>query len=253
VTYDPPVSSVEVAGPEEGAAVVFLHGPSSNLAIWDAQVSELADEFRCIAVDLPGHGEMRGTRFTLDEAVQFTKWVIDDFTSGVAVLVGHSLGGYVAIATAAAHPDAVLGIVASGTGVEFRGRLGRENRRHARWMTLAGPLLHRPAHKALAKVAPEGVARAVRKRGHSFLGAAQGLRQLIDQGFGEMVRGYGGPVLLLNGERDEPNVAAARELVEGVAKAEVGIVAGAGHSPNLTQPAVFNGAVRRFVHQSLGG
>jgi pimeloyl-ACP methyl ester carboxylesterase len=62
-TYDPAVRSVVVAGPESADAIVFLHGASFNLAMWQPQLEGLANEFRCIAADLPGHGELRRTPF----------------------------------------------------------------------------------------------------------------------------------------------------------------------------------------------
>jgi pimeloyl-ACP methyl ester carboxylesterase len=72
-----------------------------------------ADEFRVVAIDLSGHGDS-GHR----DVYEFEQWtdevmaVTDDAgIDGLPVIVGHSMGGFVTIATAAMHPDRVSGVV----------------------------------------------------------------------------------------------------------------------------------------------
>ncbi|MGH8881672.1 MAG: alpha/beta fold hydrolase, partial [Stackebrandtia sp.] len=66
---------------------------------------------RVAAPDLPGHGSRAHQRFTMDSAVDTVDEAIDS-VGGRALLVGLSLGGYVAIATAARHPTKLPGMVA---------------------------------------------------------------------------------------------------------------------------------------------
>jgi pimeloyl-ACP methyl ester carboxylesterase len=81
--------------------------------MWRAQVEALhAYGVRALAVDLPGHGERRGERFTLDGAVDAVAAGVEA-VGGRAVVVGLSLGGYTAIAHAARHPEQVAGLVAA--------------------------------------------------------------------------------------------------------------------------------------------
>jgi pimeloyl-ACP methyl ester carboxylesterase len=91
----------------------------------------LADRFTVVAVDLLGHGgspvpEDPG-EYTRDRALDDLDDVLADLaadasddTSRSAVLVGHSLGGYLALAHAATRPGAVRGIVVLNTGPGFR-------------------------------------------------------------------------------------------------------------------------------------
>lgn len=98
-----------------GPPVVLLHGMGDDSSVWDETAAELAGDFACTAVDLPGHGrspapddpaayEREAVLEALDEVLEQT---------GPALLVGHSLGGYLALAhritrgdgPAAAGPD----------------------------------------------------------------------------------------------------------------------------------------------------
>ena len=93
-----------------GEPLVLLHGVASSRLIWRRVIEPLAARRRVIAVDVPGFGESEpaGPGFELEE-------VADRLVAGIGVerfdLVGHSLGGAVAVATAARHPDAVRRLV----------------------------------------------------------------------------------------------------------------------------------------------
>lgn len=93
--------------------VVLGHGARTSATMWRAQVAALeAAGHRAVAVDLPGHGTRRGERFTLDGAVERLADAVDE-VGGRALVVGLSLGGYVAIAHAARRPEQVAGLVAA--------------------------------------------------------------------------------------------------------------------------------------------
>ena len=89
----------------------------------------LADRHTVIAVDLPGHGDSPcpddPDAFTRDAALADLDDVIADLDE-TPVLVGHSLGGYLALAHAATRPEATNGIVVLNTGPGFRDPEKRE-------------------------------------------------------------------------------------------------------------------------------
>ncbi|EME64340.1 alpha/beta fold hydrolase [Amycolatopsis decaplanina] len=89
--------------------IVFVHGIRLSGAAWTEQLARSAHPAK--AVDLPGHGARRGERFTLAAAADAVAAVIDE----PALVVGHSLGGYVAIAAAARYPERVAGLVVAGS------------------------------------------------------------------------------------------------------------------------------------------
>lgn len=93
--------------------LVFVHGGGAHAHWWTHVAATFADEFRVVAVDLSGHGDS-GRRDSYD-FVQWTDEVMaateDAGISGLPVIIGHSMGGFVTIATAALHPDRVSGVV----------------------------------------------------------------------------------------------------------------------------------------------
>jgi pyruvate dehydrogenase E2 component (dihydrolipoamide acetyltransferase) len=85
-------------GAEDGPAVVLLHGFGGDLTTWMFNQGDLAGELRCVAIDLPGHGNSAVTRNAdaFEGAVAAALGVIDALGIKTVHLVGHSFGGAVA-------------------------------------------------------------------------------------------------------------------------------------------------------------
>jgi pimeloyl-ACP methyl ester carboxylesterase len=108
------VPGCDVAGPRDAFPIVLVHGAAATRKMWVPQMEALADEFRVIAVDLPGHGMLREQPFRLEAAVQTVMESLRHQTRDRALIVGLSLGGYVAMACAHDHPQQIAGLVLSG-------------------------------------------------------------------------------------------------------------------------------------------
>jgi len=113
----------------DGPPIVFVHGMGTSAATWDGCMERLDDRFTTIAVDLLGHGESP----VLDDPDEYLRdralADLDDVLAELdepAVLVGHSLGGYLALAHAATRPGAARAIVVLNTGPGFRDPEKRE-------------------------------------------------------------------------------------------------------------------------------
>lgn len=110
-------------------ALVFIHGLGGSTATWDGVVAELSPTYTTVAVDLLGHGQSPvpddPALYTRDAALNDLDDVLATI-DGPVVLVGHSLGGYLALAHAATRPGAVAGIVVLNTGPGFRDPEKRE-------------------------------------------------------------------------------------------------------------------------------
>jgi pimeloyl-ACP methyl ester carboxylesterase len=114
-----------------GDPIIFLHGLGTSAASWAACAEALSDRYRTIAVDLLGHGASpvpdEPTEYTRDKALTDIDELITDLDSDVRpVLVGHSLGGYLALAYSATRPHAARGIVVVNTGPGYRDPVKRE-------------------------------------------------------------------------------------------------------------------------------
>jgi pimeloyl-ACP methyl ester carboxylesterase len=107
----------------DGEFIVFLHGMGTSAHTWDRCTELLADRYATVAVDLLGHGDSP----VPDDPEEYTRnRALDDLDDVLAecdepaVLVGHSLGGYLALAHAATRPGVARAIVVLNTGPGFR-------------------------------------------------------------------------------------------------------------------------------------
>lgn len=93
--------------------LVFVHGGGANAHWWTHVAANFADEYRVVAVDLSGHGDSdHRDRYSLED------WTDEVMAAAAAggvdgrpVVIGHSMGGFITIATAALHPDELDGVI----------------------------------------------------------------------------------------------------------------------------------------------
>jgi pimeloyl-ACP methyl ester carboxylesterase len=108
---------VDDGGGKDGMPVLFLHAFAGDSSQWADQLSHLRHHRRAIAMDLRGHGKSAGPKdmdYRVEAFVSDVEAVVDKLKLPRFVLVGHSLGGAVAIKYAGAHPDRVAGLVVVG-------------------------------------------------------------------------------------------------------------------------------------------
>lgn len=100
-------------GPEGAPGLVFIHGGAAHAHWWSFLVPLLADHYRVAAMDLSGHGDSgRRDDYRLADWADEVLAVAGDADMAPApVVVGHSMGGFVSIGTAAQHGDHLRGIV----------------------------------------------------------------------------------------------------------------------------------------------
>ncbi len=100
-------------GPIGAPGLVFVHGGAAHAHWWSFLVPLLADTYRVVAIDLSGHGDSgrRDAYVASDWAAEVMAVIDDAGFDGPPVVVGHSMGGFVAIATAASYGHDLRGIV----------------------------------------------------------------------------------------------------------------------------------------------
>jgi pimeloyl-ACP methyl ester carboxylesterase len=96
----------------KGRVIVLLHGFPFSKELWAGTRDALAKNFRVICIDLPGHGQSDcfGYVHSMDLMAKAVKAVMDKLRLKKYVLVGHSMGGYVALAFAELFPENVKGL-----------------------------------------------------------------------------------------------------------------------------------------------
>lgn len=97
----------------KGTAVVLLHGFLENQTMWNAFIPDLAKKNSVITIDLLGHGqtECLGYVHSMEDQADAVHAVLHELKIRKAVFIGHSMGGYVALAFAELYPENVKGIV----------------------------------------------------------------------------------------------------------------------------------------------
>jgi pimeloyl-ACP methyl ester carboxylesterase len=95
-----------------GPAVVLLHGFLENSTMWNSISEILSKKNRIICIDLLGHGasENHGYIHTMEDQAEMVKAVLDHLGLRKYVLIGHSMGGYVALAFANLYSKNVKGL-----------------------------------------------------------------------------------------------------------------------------------------------
>ena len=238
----------DATGPEGAPPIVFVHGAMMGRSVWRPQIDALATRFRCVSVDLPGHGTQRRNAFTLDAAVAGVLRAIDEAAGGRAILVGLALGGYTAMLVAGNHPDKVRGLVIAGSTREPAGPS-----RLAFWLYGWGlRLVPEPAVRAVAmawfrrRYGPV-MGAAIVAGGHFAQGGGRAVMQLARGRFKDRLKAYGGPILVINGSLDLVFRIGAGRFLAGVPRVTSRMIPRAGHLSNVDKPEAFTGLVEEFV------
>jgi pimeloyl-ACP methyl ester carboxylesterase len=96
----------------KGRTVVLLHGFLENSSIWHDIAVYLAQSYRVVCIDLLGHGQTNNLGYvhSMDEQAEMVRAVLKHLRVRKVILVGHSMGGYVALAFAKLFPENVKGL-----------------------------------------------------------------------------------------------------------------------------------------------
>ncbi|MBT3246030.1 MAG: alpha/beta fold hydrolase [Actinobacteria bacterium] len=205
-----------------GPSLVFTHGWANDRSVWTPIADDLADDHAVTTWDLRGHGESdtpQPGNYSRQNALGDMNAVVDG-TNRPAVLIGHSLGGYLSLAYALAHPDDVSALVLVASGPGFRKVEARDE-----WN--------------------EAVVASTKK-----LGLPPGVEELsmhVDSMVIDRLTEITAPVLILLGERDRRFAAAAGLFQRDLDVRDTVIVPDQGHMVHVKAARQCADAIRSFV------
>lgn len=246
----------DIAGAPGAPVIVFIHGSGRNRKMWLPQMAALSDVYRVVALDLPGHGRLARQRFVLARAAEDVALAIGVQGARRALVVGISLGGYVAMTFADRFPGRAAGLALASCAVRFDGRYGPLARTTALVFQALDRLLGaswlawrvRDQEAAIRQRLPPELAEPQISAGIRLAEWGRALTQMAAQDYRAVLARYSGPVLVLSGERDRYNRAAEREQVRGARDGRLAVIPNAGHLASLDNPAAFTREIRRFAH-----
>jgi len=100
----------EGTGPK---TLLFIHGLANYAVVWKKNIAYLKDQYRCVAIDLPGNGlsDKNDHKFTMAFFADTVYHLIQELDLKNVVLVGHSMGGQVAMTALLKHPKCAEGLI----------------------------------------------------------------------------------------------------------------------------------------------
>jgi pimeloyl-ACP methyl ester carboxylesterase len=104
--------------------VCLIHGAASSSVVWMEAVRRIAPRRRVIALDLPGHGQSDRWHPPPEVSIAMYRDAVGTVCAHLkipkVILVGHSMGGLIALSAAATWPERVAGLVMVGSGARLR-------------------------------------------------------------------------------------------------------------------------------------
>lgn len=238
--------------------LVLIHGLGSSADDWFLQLPAFAPHYRCIAVDLRGHGlsDKPAGAYSMPLFAADVVELLREISPGPAHVLGLSLGGMVAQQLAIVHPALVRSLVLLNTLPGFWPptreivRLG-VRRLSAPWRRRT---MAQQAARVVADLFPAPQHALFRAQAETRLAAndpaayQQAMQAILRFRPGAALRGITCPVLIVAGTADRvvPAVYQAR-LRRALPRAEFAAVPGGGHACNIEQPDAVNTAVLRFL------
>lgn len=238
-----------------GPPLVLLHGIGASRTDWEYNVPAFARQYRVITPDLRGFGQSeRSGNYSVGTFAGDIWALLDQLQVGRFNLIGHSMGGAVALQMAVDRPERIERLVAADTLPSFQtNTFGKRILFAYRYLMMGvlGP--QRLSSAVAAKLFPGPHQQALRDRATAG-GMAndrtvylETLRQLLGWSVLEQLGRLTMPVLVLAAEHDYFPVQDAEAFTRALRNARLEIFAGMHHALPLETPEAFNVAVLRFL------
>ncbi len=249
-----------------GMPLMLLHGFTGCAQSWDRLRAVAGREYAAIIPDLLGHGRTDApedpARYRIERCVEDLIAILDALAVERTHLLGYSMGGRVALAAAIAHPERIASLILESASpgladaAERQARIASDNGLAelaerdgieafvARWeRTPLFATQDRLPEEVRARLRAQRLANRSMGLANSLRGLGTGVQPPLWERLGELRL----PCLIMAGELDGKFMGLARKMADAIAGARIALVAGAGHTIHLEQPAAFTQLVMEFL------
>lgn len=245
--------------------IVFLHGFTGSSRDWQRIISELKDDYHCLAVDLIGHGLSSSPpqieNYSSESLNNHLLSIINFFELEKINLIGYSMGGRAALNYAVNFPHQLDGLILESTSVGITDDNERINRTESDYK-LAEFIEERPLEEFVDYWMNLDIFNTQRRFSNSKLngikndklennkiGLANSLRGFstgVMPGFSIKLKNVNCKTLLISGELDSKYSELNTRIVKQFPNAEHKIIKNAGHNTHLEEPAEFLRIIKEF-------
>lgn len=262
VPVDGAVLQVQDDGAPGRPCVLLAHSIMTDAQMWAPQVAHLTGlGYRVLRPDSRGHGGSRGedAALTIDRLADDVVQVLDALDVARAHFVGLSLGGMVGLSLGQRHPSRLLGLVICDARADSPPAFAQPwddriaQAREQGMASLVGPTMDRWFGDRLASLDRASEAEIRRAIAATTTGGfVATARALQDFDYTSGLSSMPPQATLIVGEKDGVLPAVMADIARRMPACELEVIAGAGHLPNLEQPALFNQALQRHFGR-VGG
>jgi pimeloyl-ACP methyl ester carboxylesterase len=230
-----------------GPTILMCHGFGGSSQLWKGQLEALTQQHQVIVWDMRGHSRTQSPTdpalYEEDRSVEDMKALLDHCGADKAIIGGHSMGGYMALAFYLEYPERVHALMMIDTGPGFKKDDARDQ-----WNARANRTADRLEEKGIEVLAKSPEAGSANHQDAQALAhAARGMFARKDARVISAMGEVKVPTWICVGEHDKAFSAAGDYMAAKIGGAQKTEIADAGHHPNLDQPAAFNSAMIEFL------
>lgn len=259
------IDDIQIAYTDTGVGrpIVLIHGYPFNRSLWNEQVAALSTSYRVIVPDLRGFGESDSSpgSATMNRMAQDVAQLLDHLEITRVVIVGLSMGGYVALAFYKQFPSRVRALILADTRAQADTEEAKQTRAQQAEKALsegmagiADAMLPKLLTPETVSKRPEIVKRVrdmmLKTKPEGAAAALLGMAERDDQT--ELLSTITSKTLIIVGAEDALTpVADSQKMHNAIAGSRLVVVESAGHVSNLERTAQFNEALMDFLRDSL--
>lgn len=237
-----------VAGARSVASPVLMtHGFAATSQMFAGNIAALAQNHLVVTWDMRGHGRSSApddpAQYTVPLVLADMVALLDQLDLPRATLLGHSVGGFLSLEFALAHPDRVEGLVLVDTGPGFRRDDAREG-----WNAMAERYAISLSERGLDGLpASAELSAGTHRTATGLIHFARGVLTQRDASVLNGLPSIDVPTLVIVGANDTNFVAGSEYMAAKMPAARLLVVPDAGHAPNIDRPDIFDRRVQEFL------